>query len=142
MLTEVSADFAPGRLTAVIGPSGSGKTTLLELIAGLHRPDAGRVRIGEAEMAGLGAEQRAALRRESIGYLRQEPSPVGHLSAVENVLLAMALHGRGRAGDAARDLLGALGLGARRRGAAGPALGWGGAARRPGHGRRRVPTES
>jgi putative ABC transport system ATP-binding protein len=113
VLTEVSADFSPGRLTAVIGPSGSGKTTLLELIAGMQRPDAGQVRVAEAEMGALGPEQRATLRRGSIGYLRQEPSPAGHLSALENVLLAMALHDRAGTVIAARGLLGALGLGTR-----------------------------
>jgi ABC-type lipoprotein export system ATPase subunit len=113
VLTDVSASFAPGRLTAVIGPSGSGKTTLLELIAGLALPDAGRVCVAGVEMTARGAEQRAALRRESIGYLRQEPSPADHLSGVENVLLAVALHGRRVAESAARDLLSALGLGTR-----------------------------
>ncbi len=115
VLAGVSVRFAPGRLSAVIGPSGAGKTTLLELIAGLQRPDAGQVQLAGTNIAALGPEQRAALRRERIGYLRQEPAPVGHLSAVENVGLAVALHRRAISGTdgMARDLLTALGLGAR-----------------------------
>jgi len=115
VLAGVSEIFAPGRLTAVTGPSGAGKTTLLELIAGLQSPDAGRVLVAGADIALLGPEQRAALRRARIGYLRQEPAPVGHLSAVENVIFAVALHRRtiGDSDGMARRLLTALGLGPR-----------------------------
>jgi zinc/manganese transport system ATP-binding protein len=46
---HLTARFAPGSLTAIVGPNGAGKTTLLRAVAGLHRPDEGRVRIGRAD---------------------------------------------------------------------------------------------
>ena len=98
VLDGFAHDFVPGRMTAVTGRSGSGKTTLLRLIAGLDRPDAGALTIDGESLDALDAEQLAALRRRRIGYLPQEPAPVGFLSAEENVALAL---GRG-AGTRAR----------------------------------------
>ncbi len=85
--------FAPGRMTAVTGRSGAGKTTLLRLLAGLDRPDQGEVLIGGASIGAGDAERRAAIRRERIGFLPQEPSPIGFLSAAENVVLTLWLRG-------------------------------------------------
>lgn len=115
VLDAVTADFAPGQLTAVTGPSGSGKTTLLELIAGHQDADAGIVRVAGADLGGLDAEARADLRRARIGQLSQEPAPAGFLSATENVTLGLALRGRRDAADpvAVRALLAALGLATR-----------------------------
>jgi ABC-type lipoprotein export system ATPase subunit len=93
VLSEFSRRLGPGRLTAVVGPSGSGKTTLLRLLAGIDAPDRGEVVIAGCEIAGWDAERRAGLRRERIGYLPQEPSPIGFLSAEENVALALRLRG-------------------------------------------------
>jgi ABC-type lipoprotein export system ATPase subunit len=95
----VIADFtravAPGRLTVVIGPSGSGKTTLLRMLAALDAPDDGELSIGAERPRELDDEGRALLRRRLIGYLPQEPSPIGFLSAQENVTLALRLRGWG-----------------------------------------------
>ncbi len=93
--------IAPGRMTALTGRSGSGKTTLLRLIAGIDSPDAGELSVDGAEIAGWGPEARARLRRERIGYLPQEPSPIAFLSAEENVVLALRL--RGWSEDDARE---------------------------------------
>lgn len=93
---------APGRLTVVSGRSGSGKTTLLRLIAGLERPEAGYVKIDDQPLSELDPEQTAALRRARIGYLPQEPWPVGFLSAEENVILALLVRGWGRHDAAVR----------------------------------------
>jgi ABC-type lipoprotein export system ATPase subunit len=85
--------FTPGRMTAVTGRSGAGKTTLLRLLAGLDPPDGGDLRI-DADSLGLrDPEQLATIRRERIGYLPQEPSPIGFLSAAENVVLTLWLRG-------------------------------------------------
>jgi ABC-type lipoprotein export system ATPase subunit len=102
VLANLSATFAPGRLTAVTGRSGSGKTTLLRLLAGLERPDDGAVAIDGRSLAGRGAEELAALRRSRIGYLSQAPDLVPFLSAEENVVLALALRGWHRAVAARR----------------------------------------
>jgi ABC-type lipoprotein export system ATPase subunit len=87
----------PGRMHAVAGASGSGKTTLLRLIAGLDRPDAGAILLDAHDLATDDAEALAALRRRRIGYLAQEPTPVGFLSAEENIVLALRTRGWGEA---------------------------------------------
>jgi putative ABC transport system ATP-binding protein len=111
VLDALTLRFAPGRMTAVVGRSGAGKTTLLELLAGMAVPDAGEIRLDRELLAG-GAEERAAMRRTWIGYLPQEPSPVGFLSAVENVALALTARGadRDHAAHGARASLDRVGL--------------------------------
>ncbi len=93
VLDRLSHVFTPGRLTAVTGRSGTGKTTLLRLLAGLDVPDAGELLLDREPLSGHDREQLAALRRRRIGYLPQEPTPVGFLSAEENVALTLLLRG-------------------------------------------------
>jgi ABC-type lipoprotein export system ATPase subunit len=107
VLAGLDAAFAPGRLALVVGRSGSGKTTLLNLLAGLARPSAGEVLLFDRPLAGLSRSGLAALRREGVGVVGQEPGLVPFLSAEENVELALAL--RGGAGSA-REALAAVGL--------------------------------
>ncbi|MDN5743522.1 MAG: ABC transporter ATP-binding protein [Nocardioidaceae bacterium] len=59
VLDAVSIDCAAGRITGILGPNGSGKTTLLRLLAGLLRPDAGEVWLGETPLSQLRPRQRA-----------------------------------------------------------------------------------
>ncbi|MGB9186303.1 MAG: ATP-binding cassette domain-containing protein, partial [Solirubrobacteraceae bacterium] len=117
ILDQFTARFAAGQLTVLTGPSGSGKTTLLELVAGLDRADAGEVRLDGVDLGRLAPEPLAALRRDRVGYLTQEPAPVGFLSALENVVLALRVRGleaRSATRQAAAILVG-LGLGERLR---------------------------
>jgi ABC-type lipoprotein export system ATPase subunit len=117
VIDRVTYDFAPGRMTVVTGPSGTGKTTLLRLIAGLDRPDGGLLAVDGQPLSELDEEGLAALRRERTGYLAQEPSLVGFLSATENVALALRIRGwePGAAGDRAGWGLGRVGLAGRSR---------------------------
>ena len=89
VLHGLSHCLAAGCMNAVAGASGSGKTTLLRLVAGLDRPDSGMVLLDAHDLAADDAESLAALRRRRIGYLAQEPTPVGFLSAEENIVLAL-----------------------------------------------------
>ena len=86
-------DFAPGRMTAITGRSGTGKTTLLKLVAGLDRPSSGQVILDGHSLGDRNGEQLASLRRERIGYLPQEPVPIGFLSAEENTVLVLRIRG-------------------------------------------------
>ena len=110
VLSGVSASFRGGTLTAVVGRSGSGKTTLLHLLAGLDHPSEGHVVVEGREIDALDRADAAAVRREHVALITQEPGLVPHLSARENVELGLLV--RGLDGDAAAALA-EVGLGAR-----------------------------
>ncbi len=93
VLGGLTHDFAPGRMTAVTGRSGAGKTTLLKLVTGLGRPSSGQVMLDGHALGDRNGEQLASLRRQRIGYLSQEPAPIGFLSAEENVALVLRMRG-------------------------------------------------
>jgi ABC-type lipoprotein export system ATPase subunit len=115
IIDQLTVRFEPGRLTVVTGRSGSGKTTLLELLACLERPDAGQVFLDGEPLAGADSERLASIRRRRIGFLPQEPEPVGFLSAAENVALALRVRGHDdHAAAAAEAVLIRVGLADRR----------------------------
>jgi putative ABC transport system ATP-binding protein len=87
-------ELAGGEQVALHGPSGSGKTTLLHLIAGILEADAGEIRIAGEPMTGRSELQRDRLRAASIGYVFQTFNLLQGYTALENVLLPMALAGR------------------------------------------------
>ena len=93
VLGGLTHDFAPGRMTVITGRSGAGKTTLLKLVAGLDRPSSGQVVLDGHPLGDRSGEQLASLRRERIGYLPQEPAPIGFLSAEENAVLVLRIRG-------------------------------------------------
>jgi heme ABC exporter ATP-binding subunit CcmA len=85
-LRGVDLAVPAGRLLAVLGPNGAGKSTLLRLLAGLSRPSAGRLRVGDA-----GGDRRAA--RGRVGYVGHATLLYPALSARENLRFAARLHG-------------------------------------------------
>ncbi len=58
-VAEVDLEARPGQVTSIIGPNGAGKTTLLNMMGGFYKPDAGSIRLGERELAGLPGHGRA-----------------------------------------------------------------------------------
>ena len=113
VLTALDTEFRAGRLYAVTGPSGSGKTTFLHLLAGLDLPDSGSVEVDGVELTVLDRAGRAAHRREAIAYVGQQAGLVPHLSALENVELALTLRGAGEPSGEALRALETVGLGER-----------------------------
>jgi putative ABC transport system ATP-binding protein len=115
-LDGVNLTIAEGEFTTLVGPSGSGKTTLLQLIGCLDRPTSGVVKINGQDVTKLSANQRADLRRETIGFIFQFFALVPVLSAYENVELPLLLNGVGATERRKRvlDLLEAVGLSERR----------------------------
>jgi len=107
---DLGLELHAGRLHAVTGPSGSGKTTLLHLLAGLALPNAGRITVDGAELTSLDRAARAGVRREKIAYVGQQTGLVPHLSALENVELALALRDRDETRPAALAALDSVGL--------------------------------
>jgi putative ABC transport system ATP-binding protein len=110
VFSEVSLQLAAGEFVALLGESGVGKSTLLNCIAGLEDADRGEVHIAGTPLATLGEAGRAALRRQSLGFVFQAFHVLPHLTVAENVELPLRLLGRP---DAARveSLLQAVGLG-------------------------------
>jgi heme exporter protein A len=85
-LHPLDFDLARGGVLAVLGPNGAGKTTLLRLLAGLARPSAGAVALGDA-----GGDRRA--RRARVGFVGHATMLYGALSARENLVFAGRLFG-------------------------------------------------
>ncbi|MGH7046134.1 MAG: molybdenum ABC transporter ATP-binding protein [Stellaceae bacterium] len=82
----LEARFATeGRLTALFGPSGAGKTSLVNIIAGLLRPDRGRVAIDGRVLVDTGRKTFVPKHRRHIGYVFQEPRLFPHLSVRRNL---------------------------------------------------------
>ncbi|WP_217230985.1 ABC transporter ATP-binding protein [Streptomyces anulatus] len=111
-LDRVSLDVPPGTLTAVVGPSGSGKSSLLAAAATLVTPDSGEVVVAGTPTVGLGRAGRAALRREHIGIVFQQPNLLPSLTAAEQLHVMRHLSGGSARGARRRalELLDAVGL--------------------------------
>jgi putative ABC transport system ATP-binding protein len=82
-----------GEVVAVMGPSGSGKSTLLHCLAGIVRPDAGRVAFDGRDVTAMSDGERSALRRGAFGFVFQFGQLVPELPCVENVALPLRLEG-------------------------------------------------
>jgi putative ABC transport system ATP-binding protein len=92
-LVDVDLSVELGVLVAVMGPSGSGKSTLLTIAGSLEEPSAGEVSVGAARLSAMSRDERARLRRRSIGYVFQDFNLLAGLTAIENVTLPLELDG-------------------------------------------------
>ncbi|ADB48738.1 ABC transporter ATP-binding protein [Conexibacter woesei] len=95
-LAGATFEVAAGEVVAVMGPSGSGKSTLLHCLAGIVRPDAGRVVYGDRELTAMSDVELSALRRTDFGFVFQFGQLVPELSCLENVALPLRLDGVAR----------------------------------------------
>ena len=103
----------PGSVVALTGSSGSGKSTLLHLIAGIDRPDAGSITVGETVVTGLSARRLAEYRR-TVGFVFQRYNLLPALSALDNVLAPVLPYRTDYDKQTrARELLDAVGLAGR-----------------------------
>src|SRR5438067_55528 len=84
-IAGVSVSIGRGELVGLIGPNGAGKTTLLRIIAGVLRPDAGRVVISGEEVTGLPTGLRI---RKGLAITHQIVRPFRSMTVLENVTLA------------------------------------------------------
>ncbi len=95
-------ELARGEQVGLIGPSGSGKTTLLHLIAGIERPERGRIAVDGSEMSELSDASTRAFRIRKLGLVFQQFALLEHLSVLDNVLLPYRITPALRLGATAR----------------------------------------
>ena len=87
-LDEVSLEIPQGSLTAILGPSGSGKSTLLRIVAGLERPDSGKVLLAGEDAT------RLAPQRRNVGFVFQHYAAFKHMTVRDNVAFALTIRKR------------------------------------------------
>jgi len=114
-LDGVDLEIEAGAYVRIVGASGCGKSTLLNLLAGLDRPTAGRIETPDGVLGDLRPAALADYRARRIGMVFQFFQLIPHRSALQNVELGLLFGGwpRGRRLARAREVLTALGLGAR-----------------------------
>jgi putative ABC transport system ATP-binding protein len=93
VLDRLRLRLAPGEYLAIMGESGSGKSTLLNLIAGLDRPDSGRVLFEGTDLATLDDDALTRWRRANIGFVFQAFHVLPYLTVLQNVALPLDLLG-------------------------------------------------
>jgi len=112
-LAGVSFEAPAGSVLLILGPSGAGKTTLLRLVAGLEQPDQGTISIAGDPVTAPNVS--VAPHRRGVGFVFQQPTLWPHMTAVDNV--ALALTGRGlrkrERRRQATEMLGRLSMGDR-----------------------------
>jgi putative ABC transport system ATP-binding protein len=114
-LRDVDLSVEAGSMVAVMGPSGSGKSTLLTIAGSLEDPTSGEVLVADVALAGMSRNEKARLRRRTVGFVFQDFNLLPGLTAAENVALPLELDGMaaGKARAAGLRTLDGLGLGDR-----------------------------
>lgn len=108
----ISLEIKRGEVLAIMGPSGSGKSTLLHTLAGIIRPDSGKVYFSGSRIDNLNDHGRTMLRRTKFGFVFQFSQLVPELTAIDNVAVPLLLNGipRGEAYHRAEQWLNKVGI--------------------------------
>jgi lipoprotein-releasing system ATP-binding protein len=112
VLNDLELTVERGEMLAIVGPSGIGKSTLLHLLGGLDRPDAGTIRVAEAEVSSMSNDELARFRNRNVGFVFQFHHLLPEFTAAENVAMPgwIGHFGKDEALNKARALLSELGL--------------------------------
>lgn len=97
-LRGLNLSVRQGELVAIVGASGSGKSTLLNILAGLDRPSAGEVWVGQRDLLNVSEKSLVDYRRQDVGFVWQATTRnlLPYLTVSENIRLPMALAGHPR----------------------------------------------
>ncbi len=111
-LANVNLTVKRGSWLAIMGPSGHGKSTLLQIMGGLDRPTAGKINLNGTELTALPPNALARARAKEIGFVFQFFNLLPHLTALENIQMALWFGGMASHAGKARALalLDAVGL--------------------------------
>lgn len=112
VLKDLNLSLKKGETLAILGQSGSGKSTLLSLLAGIDRPDHGKMILESVDLTDLSEAELAKLRSQKIGIIFQQFHLLPHLSALENVSLPLEILKRSDENKAKQALID-VGLGHR-----------------------------
>lgn len=114
-LTNINLEINEGEFLALMGPSGSGKSTLLSILGGLNSPTTGKLIVDGIDVYALASERLADFRHEYVGFVFQQYQLIPYLTALENVMLPLAITSRtGREQrDMAQTVLDKVGLGSK-----------------------------
>ena len=112
-LKTINLEIAEGEFLALMGPSGSGKSTLLSVLGGLNPPTSGKLIIDDIDVYALAPERLADFRHEYVGFVFQQYQLIPYLTALENVMLPLAItsHTAKEQRDMAQTVLDKVGLG-------------------------------
>ena len=109
VLQGIDLEIMQGERVFLCGASGAGKTTLLYTLAGLERPQRGRVQVGGEDLYGLSQRDQSMLRNSKMGYIFQNYYLLPELTALENVMIPGMIRSRS-ARARAMELLKEVGL--------------------------------
>jgi putative ABC transport system ATP-binding protein len=114
---DLNLELAGGEYVAVMGESGVGKSTLLNLLAGLDRPDSGRVRLLGVEVSAMDDDATTLLRRRAVGFVFQAFHVLPYLTVEQNIALPLELLGVAAAERSRRtaEMMEAVGVAALKR---------------------------
>ena len=110
ILRDIDFSVGVGETVAILGASGSGKSTLLSIMAGLDTPSQGRIELAGQDIFAMSEDERAAWRGNHLGFVFQNFQLMGHLTALENVMLPLELAGTSNATNLAKSILTQVGL--------------------------------
>lgn len=115
VLKKVNLEINEGEFLALMGPSGSGKSTLLSILGGLNPPTSGQLLIDDIDVYSLDPERLADFRHEYVGFVFQQYQLIPYLTALENVMLPLAITSRPskEQREMAQSVLNKVGLGAK-----------------------------
>jgi predicted ABC-type transport system involved in lysophospholipase L1 biosynthesis ATPase subunit len=112
VLHGIDLEVSRGEKVFLCGPSGAGKTTLMYILAGLEKPEQGRVWVDGKDLYALSRRQQAAIRNQRMSYIFQNYYLMPELTALENVMVPAMISGKDLT-DKARGSLERVGLGKR-----------------------------